>query len=689
MCSRIIFPVIRFQALVVSFLINFVSAATSAQNCILRNDQLTVSLAIDQENVPFIKNIVTKDNTLLCQATNHTPSLETWLPEELLGASERSVVWSLDDDSLYWRAQAPRMIGSLEIVWHVDLSKKLPLLRLAVELINHGEQRSISWFPIWVAEWMSSGILHGREALTYEPRLDSLGKKNLVYFSRTYSSDRQERPAHGSPFIGQLPFWHLQTNRCRWYFSLDWSGGWRAEWSGGENNTAFRIFLPEEETQLILQPNERIPGPMLSLVPVAHADERHLRAYWLDVRNQAAQLRYPMPRPFFPLIFNHWYSARWALSSAYLNNQAAALKRYGFDAFVIDAGWYNRVGDWTPSRSKFAAQEFETVLQQIRERKILIGLWSCPWLESIVEERRPNYIDQPGFYREFMKAWAIDLAGSDFTSRLSEHVGHLVQAYGMDWWKYDQEFLGDSTRCGKMKNIAALQSALAEVRKSFPKLVIENCMSGGRMINGFTDEIAQVHWIRDGGMNGLKHGQSNVLEALGAIDFLAPNKVQRWTNRIEEIQDPELLRLYCRSAMIGVWGVSADLNKVSADQGKIIQQEVDHYRRLNKIKAENIYDPIYPTEDALGCGIIFYSRSADRAAVLFYRWNGDQEINYILRLPGLKDTDQYQVTIAGEDDESLCSGKNLTGTGLNIHLAEQQRSQIIFVQSRSQGQTYD
>jgi len=94
------------------------------------------------------------------------------------------------------------------------------------------------------------------------------------------------------------------------------------------------------------------------------------------------------------------------------------------------------------------------------------------------------------------------------------------------------------------------------------------------MINGFTDAISQSHWIRDGSANGLKHSRSNITEALGAVDFLAPYKVQRWTNRIDEIHDPESLRLYCRSAMIGTWGISADLTKVDAGQQRIILREI-------------------------------------------------------------------------------------------------------------------
>ena len=417
-------PAIRRMAAAV-WLMSCIRAEAQTQSLILSNDRLSVHLAVDSRNRPFIREITSAAGPVLHQteAPGAIPPDGPW-PE-----SDPPVYWWLNEDSLLQRAYASRRAGDLEIIWHVALFKNMELIRLSMELINHGQQRSIRWFPVWAADWIPGGVVHGWQALTYEPRQDHLGKEPVVYFSRTYSSDRQERPARGAPFTGQLPFWYLQTERGRCYFSLDWSGGWRAEWSAGREQTAFRLFLPEEETQLTLAPDEKITGPTLSLIPVATGAEREMRSRWLAVRDQAARVRYTIPTPFFPLIYNHWYSVRFALSAAFLKNQIAALTPYGFDAFVVDAGWYERTGDWTPSREKFAAGEFEQELRKLKQWNILVGLWSCPWLESVGADERPDYIDQPGFYREFMQAWALDLAGCDFSSRLTGHVRRLVEDY--------------------------------------------------------------------------------------------------------------------------------------------------------------------------------------------------------------------------------------------------------------------
>ncbi|NLP09416.1 hypothetical protein GX408_03355, partial [bacterium] len=142
--------------------------------------------------------------------------------------------------------------------------------------------------------------------------------------------------------------------------------------------------------------------------------------------------------------------------------------------------------------------------------------------------------------------------------------------------------------------------------------------------------------------------------------------------------DRESLRLYCRSAMIGTWGLSADLTKVDAEQQRIILQEIENYRKINIIKADQLYDVIYPSEGRAWCGIVYYSRAGDRAAALLFRWKADAEIKDVLRLPGLKNTGSYEVSLPNDSGAWLRDSK-LAANGVNLHLSKGRLSQIILV----------
>jgi len=199
------------------------------------------------------------------------------------------------------------------------------------------------------------------------------------------------------------------------------------------------------------------------------------------------------------------------------------------------------------------------------------------------------------------------------------------------------------------------------------------------MINELTDQIAQSHWIRDGGRSGLEHARSNIQEALGAIQFLAPSKVQRWTNRLNEIDEnnSELLRMYCRSAMIGVWGISTDLNKISAKQKKIILEEIDHYKKLAAIKSSR-YEILYPVEDTDVAGIVFYNQNRLNAGVILFRWDQKGRLAKNLKLDLLKNA-KYRVTNMDTQEAKTFQGKNLRDGTCTFVLTEGQFSALYFI----------
>ena len=351
---------------------------------------------------------------------------------------------------------------------------------------------------------------------------------------------------------------------------------------------------------------------------------------------------------------------------------------YGFDAFIVDAGWYENVGRWTPDRAKFVPGEFEKLLQGIKSRGIAAGIWTCPQFVHLEPgETRPE-VDQPGFHEKFIRGELMDLAGSGWTRRLVDHVAELRTKYSADWWKYDQLLFTPRTRAGVMKNVVAFQKALVAVRQANPDLIIENCQSGGRMTNELTVLLDQQQWLRDGGKSGLRHARSNVEEALGAVEFVFPWAALRWTNNpnLLDPADSELLRLYCRSAMAGTWGISADLTKIPDSQRVTILDEIKNYRRLNKLRQDSVlYDVLAPRPQADVARITFYDARASKAAVLVYRWDRQGEFDARVPLTHLAPGARYRV----EDVDA--KGVELTRDAVTVHFTSERMSALIFVEA--------
>jgi alpha-galactosidase len=222
---------------------------------------------------------------------------------------------------------------------------------------------------------------------------------------------------------------------------------------------------------------------------------------------------------------------------------------------------------------------------------------------------------------------------------------------------------------------------LQAVRLANPDLFIENCQSGGRMINEFTLLLTQTSWLKDGSQTGLVHARMNISSALGAMQFVFPWGAYRFTNNLDQLNpdDDELTRLYCRSAMAGTWGISTDLSQISARQQGVILKEIENYRQLNPLKYSCNYDLQLPDDQADVAGITFYSRGRLNAGVLLYRWQRSGAFEQRVVLPKLKPWAMYRVVDMDTGTEIIARGDDLSNSGINVSFTGERQSAVLFV----------
>ncbi len=655
-----------------------------SRDLVLQNGTISLRLEVNPNGVPYISEARWADGKRLLQETERTAGMDRRLPGDAADFSGTTAAsWREVDHPLFYRAEASRTrADGLRIVWTIDLARRGSLFRTSVRLANEGAApQAISCYPVWHGRWKTFGRaarLRYWQALTFHPETEAFGEKKTVRLgSRLHSSDDVSQ--------GQNPYWEWSGEKGQLYFSLDWCGGWRAELGkDSEPDTfSFRVDLPPEETQLTLSPGETVTGPVLTVFAGRAAGEVEGRAEWMTQRLSLGRSLYGGPPPSYPFSYNHWYTTRFQCNGEFLQRQVDNMKPYGFDALVVDAGWYRSVGEWTPDPAKFRPGQFEAILAAAKAGGARVGIWSCPQFVKSEAQTLPPNIVQPAFYQKFIDGFLLEYAGMDFTRFLLDHTAGLRRRYFMDWWKYDQDFFAAQSRHGLMKNVIAFQAALLAVRKAQPDLYMENCQSGGRMINEFTVLTTQNQWIRDGGGTGPNHAKSNFLEALGALQFLPPWTVNRWTNNPDRNNpaDDEFTRMYCRSAMAGTWGLVADLARIEERQRRIILTEVHHYRRLNLLKNDCRYDLIYPLDDSPVAGVVYYNAAGSRAGILLMRWEAADSFTMKLPLKGLSPREACRVEDVDAGSSRTLPGAELRKQGLAVTFAKGRNSLLLFVAS--------
>ncbi len=676
-----IFVFMRISGFVICLLAGLLPALS--QSLTLKNEAVTMRLEVNPDGVPFISEVRWNSGDRLFEEANRLQGMDAWLARDLLASSGQTGPWKQVDHPVFFRAEATRPLrDGLCITWVVDLFRKGSLFRTSVRLTNSGaDRKTISWYPVWNGNWKGSGRttqLHYWQALTFHPESELLADKKTVELgSHLHSSDATPQ--------GQNPYWAWGGEKAAVYFSLDWCGGWRAQLGKATegNSFSFHVYLPPEETQLALSPGETVEGPVLTAVATRAAEERDRRAEWMAQRLALSRQLYGGPAPSFPFTYNHWYAARFQCNGEFLQRQVECMKPYGFDAFIVDAGWYQAVGQWTPDTAKFRDRQFETILAKVKAGGTRAGLWSCPQFVKADARDLPANAVQPPFYRKFIDGFLLEYAGMDLGRVLLDHTALLRSRYSMDWWKYDQDFFAPQSRFGLMKNVLAWQSALAAVRKAHPDLYLENCQSGGRMINEFTVLITQNQWIRDGGGTGPGHAKSNFLEALGALHILPPWTVNRWTNNPDRNNpdDDEFTRTYCRSAMAGTWGLSADLARIGDRQRDVILAQLAHYRRLNVLKNDCRYEVIYPSDTTPAAGVVYYDSAGTRAGILLLRWESEESLEAKVPLSGLSRRGTFRVEDVDRDRYRTVAAAELHSHGLDVSFPRGRNSALLFLSS--------
>lgn len=656
-------------------LLSILSAVQSASIAELNNECIQVELALNGQLVPYIAKCRWVDDNSVAFQDAGDASSDFWACLDF-GPLPEAVETRAEELPLGQRVTISRALASdLVMSWVVELPRDSSTLRLHTRLHHGGDTPvSVPWFPIWGLQWQLPGAnrLKWWKALSFEPVEQALGGEvSVTLGSRLHSSDTRDSD-------GVNPYWCVAHDGGRVYFALEWCGGWEAAVRGSADTFGFTARLPENETQLVLQPGETIDGPVLCVTPTRGASEAECRREWMLQRAQFAHEYYGGPAPEYFFTYNHWYTTRFDLTGRFLRRQARMASQYGFDFFLVDAGWYEGMGKWRADPKKFKPGELEDILADVAAEGIPTGIWTCP---QFVSDGDSPAVDQPGVYEKFIDGHLLDLAGSDFPAFLTDHVERLRAHFGISWWKYDQLFFAPETRAGVMRNVLAFQDAISAVRKANSDLYIENCQSGGRMINEFTVLITQNQWIRDGGRNGLEHARSNFKEALGAIEFMPPWSVNRWTNNPGQMKhvNSELMRYYCRSAMAGTWGLVADLADIGHSRKKIIKEEITNYRQFSEMKSDYLYEVVYPQNGADFAAVTYFAADGSQAAALVLRWDAKGQFTARIPVPHLRSTwAPAPATESEEETDVLLVSAEEDTSALSVAFDEDQDSRIVW-----------
>jgi alpha-galactosidase len=272
----------------------------------------------------------------------------------------------------------------------------------------------------------------------------------------------------------------------------------------------------------------------------------------------------------------------------------SAAARAGAEYFCIDSGWYAEVGEgwwdtvgaWSPSKSRFP-KGLPEVLERVRAEGMVPGLWIEPevvGVRSPVAEELPReaFFTRGGQRVVEQGRYLLDLRHPRARGHLDKVVDFLVGELGVGYLKMDYnvnvapgtEGGGVPAGAGLLAHNRALLQWVDDILDRHPGLTIESCSSGGMRTDYGLLSRCQLHSTSD---------QQDLLRyppiAAAAPVAVAPEQAAVWAYP-QPGWDDDLIAFTLCNAMLGRVHLSGHLDRMGHHQQLLVAQAVGAYKQI-------------------------------------------------------------------------------------------------------------
>ncbi|WP_416969807.1 alpha-galactosidase [Streptomyces sp. 4F14] len=381
-----------------------------------------------------------------------------------------------------------------------------------------------------------------------------------------------------------------------WLWQIESPAGWR--WDLGERDGGTYLAL-NGPTDAEHQWRVRLgAGESFTTVPVAVAVGAGFDEAMGAMTSYRRAVRRAHPDHVgLPVVFNDYMNTLMGdPTSEKLHPLIDAAARAGAEYFCIDSGWYDddadgwwdSVGEWEPSVRRFPDGGIRRVLERIRERGMVPGLWLEPEVVGVRSPVARSLPDDAFFQRDGIRLveqgrHQLDLRHPAARAHLDKTVDRIVGEWGVGYLKLDYNIVVDpgtegpgdlAPGAGLLGHGQAYLDWLGGVLDRYPGLVVESCASGGMRMDGATLAVAQLQSTSD---------QQDPLRyppiAASAATVVPPEQGAVWAYPQPSYPD-ELISFTLGGALLGRIHLSGHLDRMTERQMGLVQDALRVYKEI-------------------------------------------------------------------------------------------------------------
>ncbi len=517
----------------------------------------------------------------------------------------------------------------------------------------------------------------------------------------------------------KAPFFVVRNQLAGEYFigHLAWTGNWdmdflkkqepfgsQQEGPGGYGSGKFADLyfkagpwatLP----QRVISAGESVTTPSIHMGPVqgdldsaVQAMHQHVRETVMPPRDpkRAYLIEYAVPG-------DQGYIAKFPGDLAGMNEkniyqQIDLAKDLGAELFIVDAGWWDVYGDWTPSPTRFP-HGLRPIADYIHNKGMLFGLYNevvggrGDWTHGAIYRQHPDW---------FIPPYAlIDMTNPDAVAFVHQQIKKMVVDFKVDLFRLDYNpgfdyEMGQHIREGIAENdywrqYEATYRLFEEVKAEFPELILQQAAAGGgRNDLGFVSRFDEQYTTDGLDMPVVLQNLSGQTLGLPIEMFATAYGIP--AHSVNRGHLDTHLRVTFSLGTPWLTAAAPELKDMNPE----IVEEYRHYVDLYK----NFIRPIMPTSRIYhhapvnahdGVEQPWFAMefdSPDRSkgwATLVKLYPGPSE--YLFHAKGLDPGKSYKVTFDSLRSSAVISGVQLMTQGLPIHLESTLDSELLLFEA--------
>lgn len=489
--------------------------------------------------------------------------------------------------------------------------------------------------------------------------------------------------------------------------ALCWSGNFELRLNTTLNKVHhFFAGISPQASEYILEPGETFTTPRLALCMSNEGLGGVSRNFHRWARHEGWLHQGDKTRE---ILLNSWEGVVFDVNEKGMFQMMEDIKEMGGELFVMDDGWFgdkyqrnddkSTLGDWMVDRKKLPGG-IKPLVDKAKSLGIHFGIWIEPESANTISEfyeKHPDWVLQEKG-RELKQGRGgtqvlLDMCNpkvQDFVFKLVDNL--MTENPDIAYIKWDancslQNYGSTYLPAQKQSHIyieyhRGLLKTLERIRAKYPRLVIQDCSSGGGRVNYGLLPYFEEFWPSDN-----NDPFQRVFIQWGTSYFFPSNAMAQHIAHSPYWNTGRTSPIKYRTdvAMSGRLGIELQPANMTPEEREQTKRAISDYKRIRDIvQLGNLYRLVSPYEENLS-SFLYTNDSKDRVVLFAHR------VKYLynmviprVRLAGLDASKNYRIKEVNVKinekpcylDGKVVSGRLLMEAGLNIPLEKDYASRV-------------